>query len=303
MRNVVKKINGEVSIKEVFMGLVVEDAADLPEKVLEKYQVEITPAILDWPEGERLSGGNIYQKMREADKKGIKAFPKTSQPVPKAYLDAFQKQLQRFGKVFCITISSKLSGCYNSAKLAKTMVKESQQVSILDSLNISAGQSLLVLRVIEFIQEQRGIDEIIQELKNLIPKVHLYMYFEDPKWIESSGRVTKSQANWMRRMKKNNLVPLMELKDGFFTKGGMVRARDISEALFKKIAKESKMARRENKEIRVVISHADNLKGAEELREMLKGKINAEVPFISLTAPAVGARLGPGSLVVGWMAM
>jgi DegV family protein with EDD domain len=288
-------------IQKTSIGIVTEDASDLPEKILEEYQIEIAPAILDWPEGENLPGDNIYQRMREADKKGIQTFPKTSQPAPKSYLVAYQSQLQRFSKVLSLTISSKLSGCYNSAKLAKTIIKESQRVFILDSLNISAGQALLTLQALEFIQEQREIDEIIQELKNLIPKVHLYIFFEDPKWIESSGRVTKNQANWIRRMKKNNLLPLIELKDGLFTKGGTVLTRDISEALFKKIAKESKGAGRENKKIRAVINYTDNLKAAEKLRGMLKEKINAEVPFINLATPAIGARLGPGSLVVGWM--
>jgi len=74
----------------------------------------------------------------------------------------------------------------------------------------------------------------------------------------------------------------------------------MAEALFKKLSKESQKARKEGKRIRVIISHADNLEGAEKLRQMLK-EIKAEVPFISLASPIVCSHTGPGTLLAGWM--
>jgi len=298
-----KEVVGEPSVRKVSIGIVTEgNIADLPQKVLERYQIESVFAIVDWPEGENLPGENIYQKMREADRRGIKVFPKTTQPSPKSYFDAFKKQLERFDKVLCISISSKLSGCYNSACQAKEMLPEEQKerVYILDTLHAAASQTLLVLRAIELIQEQREIDEVIEELKRLREnKIHLYVIFEDPKWIEAGGRVSKSQANWIRRMKKLNLHPLMTIKDGIVTKGGIIFTKDIAEAIYKKIAKESQKARKKGKRIRVIINHADNPAGAEKLRQMLK-EIKAEVPFINLASPVVCSHTGPGTLLAGW---
>jgi len=177
---------------------------------------------------------------------------------------------------------------------------EKERVYILDSLQVAASQGLLVLRAIELIQEQREINEVIEELKKLIPQTHLYVIFEDPKWIEAGGRVSKSQANWIRRMKKLNLHPLMTIKDGVLTKGGIIFAKDITDALFKKISKESQKSRKEGKRIRVIIDQADNLEGAGKLRQLLK-EIKAEVPFISLASPVICAHTGPGTLLAGWM--
>jgi DegV family protein with EDD domain len=296
-----KEVVGEESVKKVSIGIVTEDVSDLPEKILDRYQIETAKVILDWPAGEQLPGENIYQKMREAAQQEIKEFPKTSQATPKSYLDAFKKQLIKFDKVLCLTLSSKVSGCYNSALQAKEMLPEDQRerVYILDTLNAAASQGLLVLRAIELIQEQREINEVIEELKKLIPKTHLYIIFEDPQWIEAGGRVSKSQANWIRRMKKLNLHPLITIKKGIISKGGIIFAKDIAEALFKKISKESQKARKENKKIRVIISHADNLEGAEKLRKILK-KIKAEVPFVNLASPIICAHAGPGTLIAAW---
>ena len=297
-----KEVADEPSVRKVSIGIVTErNLACLPEKVMERYQIETVDAIVDWPEGENLPGENIFQKMREADKRGIKEFPKTSQATPKSYFDVFKKQLEKFDKVLCISISSKLSGCYNSACQAKEMLSEEEQerVYILDTLHAVASQALLVLRAIELIQEQREINEVIDEVKKLIPQIHIYGIFEDPKWIEAGGRLTKFQANWIRRMKKLNLHPLITIKDGVVTKGGVIWAKDIAEAIFKKIAKESQKARKKGKRIRVIIGQADIPEGAEKLRQSLK-TIKAEVPFISLASPVVCSHTGPGTLLAAW---
>lgn len=298
-----KEVVGEESVRKVSIGVVTEgNIVLLPEKVLERYQIETVDAIVDWPEGGNLPGENIFQKMREADKQGVKTFPKTSQATPKAYLETFKKQLEKFEKVLCLSISSKVSGCYNSACQAREMLgeREKERVYVLDSLQAAASQALLALEAIEMIQEQREINEILDELKRMSPRAHLYVIFEDPKWIEAGGRASKSQASWIRRMKKINLHPLITIKGGIITKGGIVFAKGMAEALFKKISKESRKARSEGKKIRVIIQHADNPEGAERLRQTLK-EIKAEVPFIGLASAVMCAHTGPGTLITGWM--
>lgn len=169
---------------------------------------------------------------------------------------------------------------------------EKERVFVLDTLNAAAGQALLVLSAIELIQEQREIEEI----KNLIPKTHTQFIFEGPKGVESIGRITKSQANWIRRIKRIGIHPLMELKEGALGKGGIIFAKNETEALFKKIQKATK----KQKEIRIVINQADNLEGAEKLKQMLK-EIGAEVSFISEGPPIICAVTVPGTLIVGRM--
>lgn len=302
IEDMAKEVVGEESVRKISVGIVTEDISTLLPKIIERYQIELVFAKLDWPPEKDLPGKNIYEKLREADKRGIKIFPKTSQATPRSYFNAFKKQLKKFDKVLCITVSSKVSGCYDSAKQAQTMIQKPKSIFILDSLSGAAGEALLVLRAIELIQEQREINEIIKELKKEISKTHLYLVFEDPKWIEASGKITESQANWIRRMKKLKFHPIMELKNGVIGKGGVVFAQDTAEALLKKILKESKRARKQGKKIRVIINHSDNLQTANKLKKMLKGKIKVEVPFISLNPPLFSAA-GPGTLIVGWAAI
>jgi len=304
VEDMAKEVSGEESVRKVSVGIVTDDVAMLLPKIVERYQIEVVPIRYDWPEEKELPGENIYQKMREAERRGIKATVKTTQVVPKQYSDAFEKQLQRFDKVLCVTLTSKLSGCYSSAIQAREMVKNPGKIFILDSLNAAAGQALLILEAIDLIQEQREIGEVIRELKNLIFKIHLYVIFEDPKWVESIGRISHSQADWLRRMKKLRLHPIMELKNGAVGKGGIVIAQDSAEALFKKIFKESQKTIKSGKKIRVIIGHADNLEQAEKLKKMLKEKIsNIEIPYVAMAPTIICAGAGPGTLLAGWQAI
>jgi len=77
------------------IGLVVDEGADLPKEIIEKNQIATVPIKMDWPDVENLPGENTFQKMREAEKRGIKSFGKTSQPSPKDFLDSFKKTVGR----------------------------------------------------------------------------------------------------------------------------------------------------------------------------------------------------------------
>jgi DegV family protein with EDD domain len=301
IEDMAKEIAGEPSVRKVSIGIVTEDVASILPKILERYQIEIAKTNFEWPELEKIEGENIYQKIKKAYEMKIETRPKTAQPSPGEYLEAFKKQLKNFEKVLCLSVSSGLSGCYNCAIEAREMLpeKERKKVFVFDTLHGAAGQALFILRAIELIQEQREIEEIVEELKKLIPKTQTYVIFADLKGIEFIGRITKSQANWIRRMKKLRIQPIMKIKDGILTKGGTVFAKDEPEALFKKIKKESKKDRKSGKKIRVIINHADNLEGAKKLKGLLK-EIGAEVSFISEGPPIVCAVTGPGTLIVGW---
>jgi fatty acid-binding protein DegV len=100
-------------------------------------------------------------------------------------------------------------------------------------------------------------------------------------------------------MKKIGLHPLIILKDGLVKKGGIVFAKDMAEAIFKKIEKESKKERKRGRKIRAIIGHADNPSEAEKLRQLLKS-IKVEIPFISLASPLVCSHTGPGTLLAAW---
>jgi len=286
------------------IGLVVDEAADLPQEIIGRHQMAVVPVKMDWPDIENLPGENTFQKMREAEKRGIKSFGKTSQPSPKDFLEAFKRQLERFEKIICITITSKLSGTYNSANQARGILSEEDQkrVFIVDSLNASCGEGLSNLKAIDLIEAGKEIEEIVKELEKFTSQIYLYGMLEEVKWLEASGRISPALANWVRRMQKIGVRPIIGIKKGVIKAIGIkAGAKDIPTGLFHQFEAKTRKLRNLNKKIRVAITHGDNLEGAQKLKEMIEKELeNTEVAFINLIDNILGVLVGPGAFILAW---
>jgi len=109
------------------LGLVVDEIADLPADFLEKYEIEEVPFTTRFPNGEIVtSKEEIYPKMKEALKTG-RPLPTTSAPSFKKFFSVYQKVFQKFEKFLVITVSSKLSGAYSSARIARSLFKKPEE--------------------------------------------------------------------------------------------------------------------------------------------------------------------------------
>ncbi len=286
------------------IGIVTEEAADLPQDMAKKNGIGIVPVILNWPELEKMTGDNTFQKMRELDKRGIKSFGKTAQPTPNDFLLKFKESLKQFNEVICITISSKLSGSNNSAILANKMLDQdsSGKIQVIDSLNASCSQALVVLKAIDLIKSGKKAPEIVKELKNFIPTIHLFVMFEDPKWLEASGRISHAVGSLMKGMFRVKVRPVLTMKNGSLVPAGLkTRVKNLADAIFAQLHKDVEKLRKAGERIRVAIVHGDDPDGAQSLREKIEEQLeNAEVAFINIINNVVGAPTGPGTLGVAW---
>lgn len=286
------------------IDLVVGETASLPQEIINKYQMAFVPYLVDWSEGNDLPGENIFQKMREADKRGIKTPPKTSQPSPWTFKKIFEEELLKSENLLCITLSSKLSGGYNSAIQARKMLTDSDQprVHIVDCFNVSAGEGLFDLKAIDLINEGKDIEEVVKEIKKFIHNVHLFGMVEDPKWLEAGGRMSHPLAVLVRQMAKIGMRPLIGIKEGVVTSVALkMQAKDVPTALFKELQKETNELREKGKKIKVAITHADNPQGAQELQDLIESNLNnVEIAFVSLIDSIIGVHVGPGTIICAW---
>ena len=146
------------------IGIVSDCTCDLPEEIIKKYDIGIVSVTAFWPEIENIPGENIFQKIRELEKRGDKSFAKTSQPSPQAFIEVFKRQLEKFEKIICLTITSKHSGTYNSGCQAKRfMGEEGKNIFVIDSLNGTASLGLIVLKTIELAENGKPLEEILKE--------------------------------------------------------------------------------------------------------------------------------------------
>ncbi len=287
------------------IGLVIVSSADLPQSIIEKERIGLVPVKLAWPEIENLPGSNTFQKMRELEKRGIKSFGKTSQASMKDFLDAFNLQLEKFNEIVCIVPTSKLSGTHNSATQARKFLAPEKQkrVFIIDSLSASAGEGVLDLRAIDLIQAGKNTAEIVKELTESVSAVHLYLMFEDPKWLEASGRISHLVAGLIRGLGKVGIRPVLEMKNGVLeTAGVRAGAKDILAGLLKQFETDVKKFKKENDKISLVITHGDNLEVAQKLKGLIEERFSrAEIGFLNIIDDVVGILIGPNAIALAWL--
>ena len=281
--------------------IIIGNSASIREEDIQKYGFIVVPFVMEWPEGESLKGENIFEKMREAEKQGITSTPKTSQPSMGLFKKAFEEGLKDSENVLAITISSGISGTYNSAIQAKKMFDEETQkrIFILDTLNADLSESLLAIKGAELLEQGKTVEETFKELEALLPRTFLFAMLESPKWLEAGGRLSHAVAVILTQMQKIGMRPILAIKDGVIKPANLrMQAKDTSEALFKQFEDTAKKPLSENKVCRVAISHADNLEGAQKLRTLIEDKYpQVKVEFISLTSMVIGCHVGPGTII------
>ncbi|HEY0088105.1 MAG TPA: DegV family protein, partial [Candidatus Lokiarchaeia archaeon] len=208
-------------------------------------------------------------------------------------------------KILIITITSKHSGTYNSACQAKNFLspEEQKRVFVIDSSNASGGEGLLVLGAIDLILKgEKSTEEIAAELEKLRSNIRLVGMLKNPKWLEASGRISHFLANWIRKMEKIGVRPLIGIKKGVIKAVGIKKgAKDIPTALFQELEGETRKLRNQGKKIRVVITHGDNLEIAQKLKETVEKELKgAEIAFSNLIDDVLGILVGPDSLLFAW---
>jgi len=157
--------------------------------------------------------------MREAEKNGISSIVKTSQPSIMDFLSKFKEKLLKYKDVICITLSSRISGSFNSAVQARKFlpVEAQKHVTVVDSNFGSSAEGLLMMAIVELAEKGKTIKEVLEKIPDFIGKMHLITAVEDPKWLEANGRVPKIVTMGMRQMQQRMKAQLL-----FGIKGGRI---------------------------------------------------------------------------------
>ena len=297
------------------LGLIVDEIADLPKEFLEKNGIMEVSFTTRFPDGEIVkSKEEIYPKMREALEKDS-PLPTTSAPSFKEFLSVYQKALKNFEKILVVTVSSKLSGAYSSARIARSIFKKPTKLNIyvFDCNTAEVGEGLVAIRAQELISralakwEEEGLpsspsqgkkmEEIIEKLKEFCPKITLLACIDDFKYVARGGRVRLPKifikpASFIQKLGIRFLVGLKNGKVKFFGASlGKDKARILAEAID---------LERKGVEIKVAIAHADNLKEAQKLKIELEKRPKIKVLYVSPVSPVVATHTGPGALLAAF---
>ncbi len=141
----------------------------------------------DYLDGVNLTHNQFYEMLTSTNE-----FPKTSQPSPKAFVDAFES-IDPEDELICVLLSSGVSGTYQSACLAKNIV-DNDNIYIVDSLTGSYGVNLLILAGQNMAKEGKTACEIVSELEELKKRITVMLSVDTLEYLYKGGRLDKTAA-------------------------------------------------------------------------------------------------------------
>ncbi|MBZ4661276.1 DegV family protein [Thermotoga petrophila] len=276
--------------------ILVDSTADVPFSWMEKYDMDSIPLYVVWEDGKSEPDErkpeeimNFYKRIREAG-----SVPKTSQPSVEDFKKRYLKYKEEgYDAVLVLTLSSKLSGTYNSAVLASKEVDI--PVYVVDTL-LASGAIPLPARVArEMLENGATIEEVLKKLDERMKNKDFkaIFYVSDFDYLVKGGRVSKFQGFVGNLLK---IRVCLHIENGELIPYRKVRGdKKAIEALIEKLREDTP----EGSKLRVIGVHADNEAGVVELLNALRRSYEVVDEIISPMGKVITTHVGPGTVGFG----
>jgi DegV family protein with EDD domain len=267
--------------------IIVDSTQNLPEDFLAKHDIRVAPITIQfgtdtYRENLDIDRPTFYRKIEEM---GI--IPTTSQPTPQSYADYYRELSKDGHQILVITITSKLSGTYDSAILAKSMVPEAD-VEVFDSMSISLGTGWMVTEAVRGIEAGKSRKEIIARLSKIRDNSFLVISPSTLKFLQMSGRVGALKGALGALL---NVKPIIYLNDGILAAGESIRTRGKAVDRLVDYMKESIGV---SEPVNVAIIHAAIPDEAKKLAERMKAEFNVKEVLLQDLVASLAVHGGPG---------
>lgn len=209
--------------------IVGDSCTDFTQEDMEKEYMVAVPLTIDVDGFEIVDDATFNQAdflRRVAEYEGC---PKSACPSPESYMQSFAGASQ----IFVVTLSSHLSGSYNSAELAKNMYIEEHpdvKIHVFDSKSASSGQFLLMRLIEKLALEGREFEEIVDKVTAFRDKMETVFVLETLDTLRKNGRLTGVKALVATAL---NIKPYMKAVDGSIAQAG--QARGMKKAIDKMV--------------------------------------------------------------------
>lgn len=264
--------------------IVTDSTSYISKEFTEREDVKVVPLnyIFDdvtFKEGFKGEYDEFFKKLEST-----KLFPKTSQPSAGEFYDVFKESLEEYDEVIAIVLSSKLSGTYNSAVLAKNML-EDKKVTIIDSETSASNLRFLVEDALSMVKEGKSSEEIIEYINQKKKNMHILLTTGTLEYLSRGGRLSSFQSTLGNML---SIKPIIELQEGELKL--IEKVRGSNKAINYIIDKIPESV------TKISICQILNMDEAIRVKENLSRKFQKAEISIDELGPVIGAHLGPKAI-------
>lgn len=249
--------------------IVLDSCGELPAELLQDERFERVPLTLEIGEERILDDENFNQAEFLQKVAKYPKCPKSACPSPERYMESYHNTSAEH--VYVVTLSSPLSGSYNSAELGKRLYLEKygpKQIHVVDSRSASGGETQIALKLAELEEEGLPFEEIVRQIESFRDSVNTYFVLDNLETLRKNGRMSGVKAFVASTL---NIKPVMGAAKGEI----ILRSQTIG--FHKALRKLAELAAAEVKnpgERRLIITHCNAPDKAEQVKKLILEKIS-----------------------------
>ena len=276
--------------------IICDSASDITQEQAKEWGIDVLPLKILWDGEEYLDGvtmktRDFFEKLIETDE-----LPTTSQLSPFDYENAFQEAVDAGDTVVCFTVSSKLSGTYQSANIAKEEFGD--KVIVVDTLNAAVGEQIIVKRAIELRDSGKSAQEIASIINEEKKNVKIIALIDTLEYLKKGGRISATTAMAGAVL---NIKPVVAIENGEIGVLGKARgSKNGNNKLMELVQKDGIDFSRP-----FLLTYAglnDDLlqKYIRDSSSLYEGKVQ-ELGIVPLGS-VIGTHVGPGAIAIAFFA-
>lgn len=272
--------------------IVVDSCCELPVELQKDPRIEFVPLGLEVGDYQILDDENFNQAEFLQKVAECPVCPKSSCPSPERFMEAYHTDADR---VYAVTLSSHLSGSYNSAVLGKNLCIETygeKKIHVVDSESASCGEAQIALKIIELEEQGLSFEEVVEQIETFRDNMITYFVLDNLETLRKNGRLSRVKSVVASTL---NVKPVMAADKGTIVQRGQ------SIGMKKALAKMVDMMLEEIKDTAnrsLVITHCNAIAKAELVRDMMMKKASFAKCIIMDTRGISSMYANDGGVIV-----
>ncbi len=271
------------------ISIVTDSTSDIPQVLIEKYNIKVVPLYVNFENESFIDNGvditveEFYRRLSD-----VKVLPKSAQPSPADFINAYNEVLRNSDTIISIHISKKMSGTIDSAEIAKKEL--GKDIEIVDSELVHLPLGLVVLKAARLAQENKSKEEILSEINNFRKKINVLFIPKTLKYLIMGGRIGRAKGLIASILEIN---PILTLNLGEVSQYKTTRRWNQAKT---ELVESMKSMIKDPSQTNVYVTDSNAKDEGDDLMQKIKNEINPKDIQRSYIGTIVGIHLGPGAV-------